>query len=230
MSNRYDPQEPLPWQKSMQQLPRNLEQHFVSRGQETSEAAREQSAVVSAMVEGDLDRIIQRVYDQIEKAGHRGLVANIDIADHLTMSGRSLDNLDWAVGTSRWSRLSEHFLNCWLTGGPAAPPGHLLAMSRLEPRFIRAVELMIRENRVTPAVLLYQLKYWPDEFLVDITRALLKISDVLPRGYVMELLDGRAESGVRRVLRHEWPRIAQQAGIPGTVAHELRARAGLDRR
>ena len=182
---------------------------------------RAQQVICSTMDTRNLVRLVARPLSN-DVTDYRPVVADRKLATALAGLDVPLDAYEWRVLTEEWGPVVTAAVAGWLEGWTDAP-ADLARLADDHDVFVAGLDEALARVTAPVGTVRDRLADWtglPVEEWID---SLLECRNV-PAGTPLAALGRLERSGVRQVLRRDWPRLAAQAGIPAAVAEELRVR------
>lgn len=192
--------------------------------------ARAQQVICSTMDGRNLARLVARPLSK-DVSHYRPVVADRKLATALADLGVPLEAYDWRVLTEEWGPVVTAAVTSWLEGW-TGPPADLARLAdggsghsgrSGHDGFVAGLDSALAQVDAPADDVRDRLAGWDGLPVQEWIDVLLECRNV-PAGTPLAVLGRLDRSGIRQVLRRDWPRLAGQAGIPVGVADELRVR------
>lgn len=214
----------LPYGRLWAQVPRlpaAMYRWFAPGSADAEKQLQAQRVICDTMDLRSLTRLVARPLSR-DVADYRPVVADRRLATALADLGVPLEAYEWRVLTEQWSPVVTAAVESWLAGW-SGPPADLARLAADPADFVDGLDEALSRVTAPPAEVRGRLAGWtalPTEEWIELLLAARNV----PAGTSLAVLGRLDRSGIRQVLRRDWPRLAAQAGIPGPVADELRVR------
>ena len=205
----------------VRQLPEAVYAWFGPVGEEPAAQQRAQHTICATMDMRALARLLARPLSR-DVGAYRPVVADRRLATAVSRLDVPLEAYEWRVLTEQWGPVVTAAVVSWLEGW-TGPPADLARLAEAPDAFVDGLDEALGQVSASAAAVRDRLAGWSglgvEEWIV-----LLLAARNVPAGTPLAVLGRLERSGIRQVLRRDWPRLAEQAGIPGVVADELRVR------
>ncbi len=127
---------------------------------------------------------------------------------------------DFAVGTQRWSAVTEVELIAYLLQDKPLSSATWTLLRRSPERAAAFLDDQLTSGTLREATLGHALARWPQESLTDLIAVLTRTKQV-PKEWAVRVLGQHPAPVIRAVLETSWPDLAAHLGIPDAVAEQL---------
>ncbi|MFZ1410044.1 MAG: hypothetical protein WAS07_01135 [Micropruina sp.] len=157
-----------------------------------------------------------------EAAGRRVEIHSDTLVTCLATSTEAdaLQPLTFAVGSARWSAVTEAELAGFLADGGKLSP-QTAGLLRESPTKVAAlIDRRLQAGEWRAGVIGRAAERWPDAGLDELIAILVR-SEKLPTDWPVRVLAARPAAVARPILAAQWPSIAAHLGIPDSIAGML---------